>query len=130
MRKIRKRSVVAGRRLGGLEVQVMEFIWSQDEPVGVNDILGSLPGRRRAYTTVMTIVTRLVEKGLVHRERRGRAFVYRAAGTKEELAAESLRDILVSVENPQAVLARLVESLEASPDLLKRLRKLAGKDGW
>jgi predicted transcriptional regulator len=115
---------MAGRRLGGLEAEVMQFIWSQDRPVGVNDIVPALKGRRRAYTTVMTVVTRLCEKGLITRERRGLAFVYQPAASKEEMAAQALRDLLASTEDPQAVLARFVKDLEASPQLLKRLRKL------
>jgi predicted transcriptional regulator len=116
---------MAGRRLGALEAEVMEFAWRRGDWVGVNDILATLRGHRRAYTTVMTIVTRLCEKGLLERERRGRGFVYRPALTKEQLAARALRDVLASTEDPQAVLAHFVKDLEASPGLLARLRALA-----
>jgi predicted transcriptional regulator len=115
----------AGRRLGALEAEVMDFVWSRADWVGVNDILSVLRGQRRAYTTVMTIVTRLCDKGLLQRQRRGRGFVYRPALSKEELAARSLREVLASSEDPHAVLARFVEDLEASPELLARLRALA-----
>jgi predicted transcriptional regulator len=116
---------MAGRRLGALEAEVMDYVWRHGDWVGVNDILTALHGPRRAYTTVMTIVTRLCDKGLLQRERRGRGFVYRPAQSKEELAAQSLRDVLASSEDPQAVLARFVQDLEASPELLARLRALA-----
>lgn len=115
---------VAGRSLGRLEAEVMEFIWSQEDPVDVNQILAVLKGRKRAYTTVMTIVTRLVEKEMVERERRGKAFVYRAAGTQQELAARALVSILESTDDPQAVLAHFVEDLRQSPELVARLREL------
>jgi predicted transcriptional regulator len=115
----------AGRRLGALEAEVMDFVWRRGDWVGVNDILSVLHGQRRAYTTVMTIVTRLCDKGLLQRQRRGRGFVYRPALSKEELAAQSLREVLASSEDPHAVLARFVEDLEASPQLLARLRALA-----
>jgi predicted transcriptional regulator len=116
---------MAGRRLGALEAEVMDYVWGRADWVGVNDILAALRGQRRAYTTVMTIVTRLCDKGLLERERRGRGFVYRPALSKEELAAQSLQEVLASSEDPQAVLARFVEDLEASPQLLARLRALA-----
>lgn len=106
--------LVAGRRLGRLEADVMELFWSREEPLRVDDVLCALRGPRRAYTTVMTILTRLVAKGLVRRERLGRSFVYRPAGTREELAAQSLRDILTGTDDPQAVLARFVAALEAT----------------
>jgi predicted transcriptional regulator len=116
---------LAGRRLGALEAEVMDVVWRRGDWVGVNDILSVLPGQRRAYTTVMTIVTRLCDKGLLQRQRRGRGFVYKPAHSKEELAAQALRDVLASTEDPHAVLVRFVEDLEASPQLLARLRALA-----
>lgn len=123
-RLMRKRRVVAGKRLGGLEAEVMEFIWSQEGPVTVNAILPVLKGRTRAYTTIMTIVTRLHEKGLIERARQGRSFVYWPAGSRDELAARALHELISSAEHPEAVLAHFVEDLRASPDLLRRLRKL------
>jgi predicted transcriptional regulator len=119
------RRQVAGRRLGALEAEVMELIWGRADWVAVNDLLAALGGHRRAYTTVMTIVTRLCDKGLLERERRGRGFVYRPVLSKEELAAQTLRDVLASTEDPQAVLAHFVSDLQASPELLARLQALA-----
>jgi predicted transcriptional regulator len=116
---------VAGRRLGELEAEVMELAWRQGEWVGVNDLLMALGGRQRAYTTVMTIVTRLCDKGLLERRRQGRGFVYRPALSKEELAARTLRDVLADADDPPAVLAHFVRDLEASPELLARLQALA-----
>jgi len=91
----------------------------------VNEILPALQGQQRAYTTVMTIVTRLCDKGLLERRRQGRGFVYRPALSKEQLAARTLRDVLAGADDPRAVLAHFVKDLEASPELLARLRMLA-----
>jgi predicted transcriptional regulator len=123
------RRQVAGRRLGVLEAEVMELAWRRGDWFGVNDVLAALPGQRRAYTTVMTIVTRLCDKGLLERRGQGRGFVYRAALSMEELAARTLRDVLDAADDPQAVLAHFVKDLEASPELLARLRTLAGSAG-
>ena len=119
------RREVAGRRLGALEADVMELAWDKGDWIGVNELLAALDGQQRAYTTVMTIVTRLCEKGLLERRREGRGFVYRPALSKEQLAARSLRDVLAGADDPQAVLAHFVKDLEASPSLLARLRRLA-----
>jgi predicted transcriptional regulator len=116
---------VAGRRLGELEAEVMELAWGHGGWIGVNEILSALQGQQRAYTTVMTIVTRLCEKGLLERRREGRGFVYRPALSKEQLAAHTLRDVLADADDPRAVLAHFVKDLEASPELLARLRALA-----
>jgi predicted transcriptional regulator len=120
---------VAGRRLGALEAEVMELAWRRGDWFGVNDVLAALPGERRAYTTVMTIVTRLCDKGLLRRRRQGRGFVYLAAASKEELAARALREVLAAAEDPQAVLAHFIRDLEATPELLARLHVLAGDPG-
>jgi predicted transcriptional regulator len=120
------RRQVAGRRLGELEAEVMELAWSRGDWIGVNDLLAALKGRQRAYTTVMTIVTRLCDKGLLERRREGRGFVYRPALSREEVAARALREVLADADDPQAVLAHFVKDLEASPELLARLQALAG----
>jgi predicted transcriptional regulator len=120
------RRQVAGRRLGELEAEVMELAWERGDWLGVNDLLAALEGRQRAYTTVMTIVTRLCDKGLLERRRDGRGFVYRPALSKEQVAARALREVLADADDPQAVLAHFVKDLEASPELLARLRALAG----
>ena len=116
---------MAGRRLGELEAEVMELAWDRGAWLGVNDLLAALKGRQRAYTTVMTIVTRLCDKGLLERRRDGRGFVYRPALSKDQVAAQALREVLADADDPQAVLAHFVKDLEASPELLARLRTLA-----
>jgi predicted transcriptional regulator len=119
---------IAGRRLGGLEAEVMDVLWSRSGWTSVHEVIPALRGRRRAYTTIMTILTRLHAKGLVERERHGRHFVYRPAGSREEIAARTLREVLAGAEDPQAVLAHFVEDLRASPELLARLRQLVARE--
>jgi len=119
------RRQVAGRQLGAVEAEVMGLIWDRGGWVAVNDLRPALRGRTRAYTTVMTILTRLCDKGLLERRRQGRGFVYRPALTKEQLAAQTLHDVLAGSDDPQAVLAHFVKDLQASPELLARLQALA-----
>jgi predicted transcriptional regulator len=123
------RRQVAGRWLGELEAEVMDLAWARAGWLTVNDIIAALRNDQRAYTTVMTIVTRLCEKGLLERRRDGRQFAYRPTLSKEELAARTLRDVLATTENPAAVLARFVDDLEASPELVARLRALTEEGG-
>ena len=123
------RREVAGRRLGELEADVMELAWDRGDWIGVNELLAALHGQQRAYTTVMTIVTRLCDKGLLERRREGRGFVYRPTLSKEELAARTLREVLAGADDPRAVLAHFVKDLEASPELLARLRMLGDGSG-
>src|SRR6267142_5201808 len=69
--------------LGALEREVMAVVWNHDE-VSVRDACARL-GSSVAYTTVMTTMDRLFKKGLLARRKSGRAFLYRAAATREEM---------------------------------------------
>jgi predicted transcriptional regulator len=68
---------------GHLERDVMEVVWG-NPGVNVREVQSALP-RTVAYTTVMTTLDRLFKKGFVSRARDGRAFVYSAAHTREQV---------------------------------------------
>lgn len=74
----------------------------------------------RACTTVMTILSRLVDNGLVESEARGRGHVYRAAGDPDEVTAQSISSLLAASADPRAALAHFVESLD-DPKLVAEL---------
>lgn len=70
--------------LGELEAEVMEEIWLRN-PCSVRDIYEALRLKKNiAYTTVMTIMSRLADKGLLLKEKEGAAFIYRPALSKDE----------------------------------------------
>jgi predicted transcriptional regulator len=71
--------------LGPLELRVLEALWSRPEARRVRELLPEFRGV--AYTTIMTTLDRLYRKGYLHRERAGRAFEYRPARSRDELAA-------------------------------------------
>jgi predicted transcriptional regulator len=65
--------------LGELEQAVMQVVWDRGT-VSVRQVHEALqPERALAYTTVMTVMSRLTDKGVLERQKQGRAFVYRAA---------------------------------------------------
>lgn len=115
---------MAGQRIGALEAEVLERLWEAGEPLSVRDVVERLRGRRRAYTTVMTVLARLHGKGLVERVLAGRAYLYRPAGTPAELEARWIREVLRASEDPEAVLAHFVEDLADDPGLLETLDRL------
>ncbi|MBC9957897.1 BlaI/MecI/CopY family transcriptional regulator [Yimella sp. cx-51] len=83
--------------LGDLERAIMDVLWTADGPMIVREIserLEATDGKKRAYTTVMTVADRLAKKGLTERERDGRAWRYSAAASREELTAQALRETL------------------------------------
>jgi predicted transcriptional regulator len=79
----------AGQRLaaafGDLEVRMLESLWRRGKPASVRDVRDDYPGA--AYTTLMTTLDRLYRKGVLSRERSGRAFLYRPRYTRSELEA-------------------------------------------
>lgn len=74
--------------LGSSEAQIMELTWKHG-PMTVKRALFLLPAELKlAYTTVMTIMYRLAEKGLLEREKQGRNYVYRPAVSRDEFLRE------------------------------------------
>jgi predicted transcriptional regulator len=63
--------------LGELERAVMQAVWDRGEASVRQVHQDLLPDRELAYTTVMTVMSRLADKGVLVREKRGRAYVYR-----------------------------------------------------
>ena len=124
--------------LGHLERDVMEILW-RDGRMTVRHVQGRL-ARPAAYTTVMTTLDRLFKKGFVHRQREGRAFIYRPSCTRAEIEA-AVAKRLVSGLLQQAGAARpllsnlvdavadedagLLDELEA----LVKAKRRAGKRG-
>lgn len=103
----------------------MRELWRSRSPLTPAAMLDLL-GNDLAYTTVMTILTRLWKKGLVTRARDGRAFAYTAALTEAEFLAGRMEGELKRTDDRTAVLSRFVDQL-SSRDLTE-LRKLVGED--
>lgn len=82
--------------LGTLETQVMEAIWDAAEPVAVEDVRAKLEaqGKEPAYTTIMTTMSRLFDKGLLQREQRGRAYYYWPTLSRSELDRSVTRRVI------------------------------------
>lgn len=75
-----------------------------------------------AYTTVMTVLSRLWKKGYLERQRDGLAFAYRTLETREEWAAGQMRQALSAGGNQSRALMHFVEAMDAAEqDQLRRL---------
>lgn len=111
---------------GELEADILGVLWASDDaltPADVNERLGA----DLAYTTVMTVLTRLWGKGLVDRTRHGRAYAYRAVVTESELATRRITETLDAASDRNAVLSRFVGSLPKRD--LAALRRLLDPKG-
>lgn len=117
--------------LGPLETAVMERLWKRRRAT-VRDVVDDLgKSRALAYTTVMTIMTRLHAKGLLARERDGKTYVYRPAFSRDEHRARLSRDLVRGLvdEFGDVALAQFTAELD-SVDASHRaaLRRIAGAD--
>ena len=108
-------------QLGQLEAAVMERLWSWDRPVLVREVLEDLQrDRPLAYTTVMTVLDNLHRKGLVLREKRGRAYAYVPTRSRAQHTAELMEQALSSTRDRGTALLRFVEQM--STDEIAKLR--------
>jgi predicted transcriptional regulator len=92
----------------------MRAMWRLDEAT-VDDVRATLPrSRRAAYTTIQTVMNRLLDRGLLDRKRRGKAFVYRARYPESELVARAMRERLAgaSADARTPALLSLIEGLK------------------
>jgi predicted transcriptional regulator len=116
-------------RLGSLEREVMEQIWSASKPISVREVHENLARNRDiAYTTVMTVLDRLAKKSVVRRIRDGRAYRYEAVATKDQMVADLMHEALADAGGKagrQAALVRFVD--QVSPEEAKALREALEK---
>ena len=114
--------------VGDLERSVLEALWSAGEALDVHDVGAALSNRPAlAYTTVMTVLGRLHDKGLTRRVKHGRAFRYAARFGRDEFLARRALDMLSESGAPpgSGVLMAFLDSADsADPDLLDRLSSL------
>lgn len=111
--------------LGRRELDHMEALWELGEG-GVADVRRRLAAREidLAYTTVQTILNRLVEKGAVEREKEGRAFRYRSRIPRPAVTGRSVRDLVARFFGGSAEdLARYLVRERLEPGEVERLRR-------
>lgn len=98
---------------GELQQEVMRILWGRDG-ARVEEVRSALPASRDvAYTTVQTVLNRLVDRGLVERRKQGKAFTYQARLSEADYLSESL-DGLLAVASAGArggALAYLAETI-------------------
>jgi predicted transcriptional regulator len=112
--------------LGPLETDIMQIVW-QDERSTVKKIHRKLSQSRDiAYTTVMTTMSRLAEKGVLHRHREGLAYVYTPAITEEDFVTMVVQQVLDGLldDYSETAVDYMVDYLaRRNPNELRRLHK-------
>ncbi len=113
--------------LGPLEAEIMRVVWDCEPPVTPRQVLDQINERRDqplAYTTVMTVMTRLAEKGLLGRTPAPRGWAYEPLVT--DAASIAVRDVMRDFG--EAAVAHFLAESRADPKLRRRLQKLLDED--
>ena len=120
----------AGRRAAGeLESEVLAVLQAAGAPLSPAEVRDRLGGGL-AYTTVVTILSRLHGKGVLGRRKAGRAFVYQPVADEPGLAARRMARVLDAEADREAVLARFVSGLSGTDEeLLRRMLGAGAGDG-
>lgn len=109
------------RAAGELEAAALAVLQASSSALTPGEVLDRLGGGL-AYTTVVTILSRLHAKGVLTRLRSGRAYSYAPVADEPGLAARRMRGVLDSEADRQAVLARFVSGLSPEDeDVLRRV---------
>jgi len=112
------------RVFGKLEVAVMEELWHSGQAT-VRQIHERLKDKGLAYTTVMTVMSRLASKNILAREMRGNAFVYKALVNEEDVnntVVKELSDSFKDLSTP--ALLNFIDNYRTDRETLLKLEKL------
>lgn len=112
---------------GDLQELIMRAAWRLGQG-SVDDIRAALPRKQRgAYTTVQTILNRLVTRGLLRRDKQGKAFIYSPKVSEADYVARSLKSTLAGASDKArlAALANLVGGLK--PAEMEEINSLASE---
>ena len=116
--------------LGGSELGVLRVLW-ESGPATVREVLEHLhrQGRRVAYTTVQTLLTRLEQKRFAASDKSGTAYVYRAKVSRDRITKSRLKTLLSQLYDGAAgpLVLQLVKTERLSVEELEELQALIQK---
>ena len=107
------------------ELEILHVLWDRG-PSTVRQVREVLSATRpRAYTSIMSLLNIMVDKGLVTRSADGRAFIYRARKPRERTLASIVGDLLgrAFAGSPHQLVAHLLEQSKPSPAELDEIRR-------
>lgn len=112
--------------LGDLEADIMEIVWQKDIS-SVREVYELLNNERDiAYTTVMTVMGRLSDKGILKKNRGGKSYLYSAAVSRDELSRTMVFSVINGFKDDlgKQALSFFVESLTEDENALDELERL------
>jgi predicted transcriptional regulator len=120
-------NLISNRLLGELEAEIMQYMWDLEQAT-VQHIVKIINSKRPiAYTTVMTVMGHLVDKGLLTRSAEGKRYKYQVAQSKEEFLRKISQNMVRSVLHDfgdLAIAGFLGEISKVKPEKLADLKNL------
>jgi predicted transcriptional regulator len=111
-------------RLGDLERAVMQTLWDAADPLTGRQVADALARPDLAYTTVLTVLTRLEGKHLVRRDASARAHTYLPTASREDHVAVLMQQALGQADDREAALQHFARSV--TPEEAEALRRALG----
>jgi predicted transcriptional regulator len=120
----RRKSVV----LTDHELRLMEVLW-REKRATVADVVSALPPPPLSYSTVLTTLRTLEQKGRVTHDEVGRAFVYRPAIERTDAARSAVRHVLDRFfgSSPGALAVSLIDDAQLTQDDLAEIRRVLAR---
>ena len=112
-------------RLGDLQVAILRVLWDEGEAT-VARVTEAIAGKRRAPTTIATMLTKLERRGIVEHRVEGRQYVYRPLLSEQEVTRTMVADLTQRLfeGDVSALVSHLIRSEEIERDELVRLRAM------
>ena len=114
------------KTLTDLELAIMEIVWQKGQAT-VRDVYEAIqPIRPLAYNTILTVLTKLREKGIVSSQPRGKAYLYTPLVSETEAAKRSVTRIMEQffAGSARSLAAHLIKTQSMEPDELEELKRL------
>lgn len=108
-----------------VELEILQVLWNH-QPSTVREVVDVLNETRpRAYTSILSMLNVMFEKGLVTREMQGRAHVYRAKISRDKTLGGVVRDVLGRAFNGSttSLITQVLEQSQPTPDELDEIRR-------
>nr|WP_277610968.1 BlaI/MecI/CopY family transcriptional regulator [Streptomyces scabichelini] len=115
--------------MGELEAEIMDRLWSWGRPATAREVRDDLNKKRPiAYSTVKTVADILFNKGMLTREKDGRAWQYTPTCTRQQYTAARMQHALEGNPDPAGVLISFVEQISADEvQALRAALRAAGR---
>ncbi len=113
-----------------VELELMDVLWEKGRAT-VSEIVEALPDERLAYSSVLTMMRILEQKGYVEHEKEGRAFVYLPLVDRQQAQKSVIGYLLKRFFNnsPELLVVNLLETEELGPAEIEKLKEMIDKAG-